>query len=755
MANYATLKAAIQQVIKTNGNNEITGAILQSSLLSMINSLGADYQFAGVAITSTDPGTPDQNVIYIASQVGTYSNFNNLVVDKGEIAIFKWNGSWAKQSLPITTTLDDDVVELKTRVGYISYNDNLVVGQTVNLIENVNLNQGDKIYIKSVNFSGSSTPNIQLWDDTGSVQTQLQSFVGNEITLPRNTTYLKIYVYGGHITVGGTLSVVILANNSKELEQLPIMEQSVSNAADKVVSSVGIKNAIRDENLQRQTLNSGYIDSNGAVVSNSHFGYYTLPVVEDAELRCYCAVNSIDNSVCLAFFDEDENFLASYHLNDYYLQEHTFIAPSASRIVKVSYRVSLSSDLYAYVNNIPYIIEAVEQIEEIKGQIFEQYSPKNYSSLSFYSHSIASGGMVEEITNTSIKYTRSTPKGNDEEKVLLSGLRAGVTYHLSADANNFVSNDSYFEVFDANTNTAIVRCNPVNNKISADFLVSNPNATLFRIYIRYSEPAELSFTNISITISGETGGDIFNRTKIKQLGAVFNNDYADSQGLYDGVDPTTFGGEDMRVFKRGLCIGDSLVAGTFNYNTSQGSGTAIVDTTRSYPQFLAKMLGITIDVVATGGYTTVDWWSAYGENDYSGYDFVIIQLGVNDIFRYGSFGSESIAAMTNIINKFLGYTGMKVFVTTGFPFSTYAPNMLKFQTPLKTIVESIDNENAILIDTFKYSHVFNDVAYNNVHGTAYGYWKIASELKNYISWYINNNKSQFRAVQFINTNYVL
>ena len=35
MANYATLKAAIQDVVRTNGNNEITGALLQQSLLAM------------------------------------------------------------------------------------------------------------------------------------------------------------------------------------------------------------------------------------------------------------------------------------------------------------------------------------------------------------------------------------------------------------------------------------------------------------------------------------------------------------------------------------------------------------------------------------------------------------------------------------------------------------------------------------------------------------------------------------------------
>lgn len=99
MANYATLKAAITAVIKQNGNNEITGALLQQALLSMIDSLGENYDFAGVATTSTNPGTPDQNVFYIAYAAGTYANFGGLTCDGKEINIFRSDpGGWVKLS---------------------------------------------------------------------------------------------------------------------------------------------------------------------------------------------------------------------------------------------------------------------------------------------------------------------------------------------------------------------------------------------------------------------------------------------------------------------------------------------------------------------------------------------------------------------------------------------------------------------------------------------------------------------------------
>lgn len=97
MANYATLKSAIQQVIKTNGNNEITGLILQQTLIAMIESLGGDYQFVGVAKTTTNPGTPDTNVAYIAGP-GTYPNFSGLVLS-GKVNVLKYNGTWVGESI--------------------------------------------------------------------------------------------------------------------------------------------------------------------------------------------------------------------------------------------------------------------------------------------------------------------------------------------------------------------------------------------------------------------------------------------------------------------------------------------------------------------------------------------------------------------------------------------------------------------------------------------------------------------------------
>lgn len=103
MTNWTKLKKAIADVIKTNGNQEITGAIMQQTLMSIVDNVGSNAQFGGVAVPSTVPADTDGSVFYLASAQGTYPNFNNIEVDASEMAVFTKNiaGTWVKTSLPI------------------------------------------------------------------------------------------------------------------------------------------------------------------------------------------------------------------------------------------------------------------------------------------------------------------------------------------------------------------------------------------------------------------------------------------------------------------------------------------------------------------------------------------------------------------------------------------------------------------------------------------------------------------------------
>lgn len=74
---YDQIKESIKAVINENGNYEITGNVLQAALLSMVDTLGPEYQFLGIATKSTVPVVVEGNSFYITTEVGTYTNFKN------------------------------------------------------------------------------------------------------------------------------------------------------------------------------------------------------------------------------------------------------------------------------------------------------------------------------------------------------------------------------------------------------------------------------------------------------------------------------------------------------------------------------------------------------------------------------------------------------------------------------------------------------------------------------------------------------
>lgn len=93
--NYNELKTAVSSVIKTNGNQEITGQILQNVLNNIISTMGANAQFVSIATPTTAPGTPDANVFYLAYQTGEYANFDIIITTPGLYALKNTSSGWS------------------------------------------------------------------------------------------------------------------------------------------------------------------------------------------------------------------------------------------------------------------------------------------------------------------------------------------------------------------------------------------------------------------------------------------------------------------------------------------------------------------------------------------------------------------------------------------------------------------------------------------------------------------------------------
>lgn len=120
MGNYEELKAAVSSVIKTNGNQEITGQVLQNTLTTLISQVGANATFAGIATPDTAPGTPDQNVFYIAGQSGVYANFGGYKVTKNAVAFNNVSGNWVATELNILSSdFGDSAVYDMAYSGYL------------------------------------------------------------------------------------------------------------------------------------------------------------------------------------------------------------------------------------------------------------------------------------------------------------------------------------------------------------------------------------------------------------------------------------------------------------------------------------------------------------------------------------------------------------------------------------------------------------------------------------------------------------
>ena len=294
MANYATLKAAVQAVVKTNGNKEITGANLQTVLLSIINSVGGGgYLFKGVATPSTDAGTPDENVFYIGA-AGTYANFgSSITIPVGSIGVFKYNGFWTRETLKMFEGIDETPTAASTNlvqsggvkqelnnIGYYSTNTYTKVNNADYIPLGITLLPNEQLRIVIENSNMTNNGGYYITTPSKSIitlvsRTNVDYIYTNETSNPVAIGYF--YVIWGD----GTTATVTFISGSKLLElDVRTLESSVSNISDTLID---INGDIEDINADLSLINkdmygytgynyvSGYIDSYGVVQSSDDY----------------------------------------------------------------------------------------------------------------------------------------------------------------------------------------------------------------------------------------------------------------------------------------------------------------------------------------------------------------------------------------------------------------------------------------------------------------------------------------------------
>lgn len=347
MANYATLKSAIQQAIKENHNNEITGNLLQQSLLAMINSLGVGYQYMGIATPTTNPGTPDQNVFYLASTAGTYTNFGGLSLADGEISILKYNGAWSKDSTNAASLekvnqlqheVDDIYPDLTEVYEFVpTWVDNKLLrsngaitdissGGHYNACATTDPIPCDSYAGKQLRFSHGSTGTIMLafYKGTatiiGSVYTYVTTAGTDVITIPSDAVYFRMGVDDANHT--GTLPGMKSSTIATTVTTvIPSIQESIAELNEEV-DAIATKTNEMYSDLYAQVVfpktwtDNKLLRNNGAItdIDSSNPGYYNKCSTTD-KISC---VDYIGKTINLAYgyASGDSTYLAFYNVND-------------------------------------------------------------------------------------------------------------------------------------------------------------------------------------------------------------------------------------------------------------------------------------------------------------------------------------------------------------------------------------------------------------------------------------------------------
>lgn len=210
MGNYEQLKQAVSDVIKTNGNREITGAILQNVLLTIISTVGHEATFAGMATPITNPGTPDQNVFYLAATPGIYSNFGGVKLTDQVLIFTNKNNNWAKIDSGIAISSKIAELELKIEKAGANMNPYFPFADSATF------------YTNEVNKTGLSRDEAKkvffgIWLDKGEKTDQI--YLGR-LETSRTNLVIRLALNGNEITN----SIV-----SKNITDLTIIELSEYN----------------------------------------------------------------------------------------------------------------------------------------------------------------------------------------------------------------------------------------------------------------------------------------------------------------------------------------------------------------------------------------------------------------------------------------------------------------------------------------------------------------------------------------------
>lgn len=308
-------KSDAAEVSFNNTGTSLSGTNVQDALKetdSKINQLkNAGYLYAGIATPSTNPGTPEGHVFYIANGKGTYTNFGSIEVTEDEVVVLYYDKEWHKEATGIAsndklTVLDGQINDLHK--SFVSNRRNTIlnfpvkVGEQYKIVlEGLSVDEID-LSVASINELNQAIQSFGRLKTLGEIK---------EVIISTDASRIECYDYsdtGAEYTIG----FIRKSKLSKELKSITNDINALAEADIIFNNSLYLlKNG--SKNLELNWTPNTYIDSAGfAVEASSLFAAVKdyLPITNGNiyQIKCY-APGSAD--VC-AIYDKNKTFISYF-----------------------------------------------------------------------------------------------------------------------------------------------------------------------------------------------------------------------------------------------------------------------------------------------------------------------------------------------------------------------------------------------------------------------------------------------------------
>ena len=311
---YSTIAVTNLDIVQGKGNS-LTSAMsqkavtdefgtIQDAIASIVN---AGYVFAGIATPSTNPGTPDAKVFYIAKGKGTYTNFGGLEVTEDEVVVLKYDTAWHKEATGIAS--QEKLTELASKAkaeailgmahgekvnvplefvanGFLSETGKIETSSSSKVTDFIPIDRQNKYYLSNMvaaaydngvcyyseadesSFIGSQFNS----NDLGTIGTNTTVvFTNAELIIPTNAQYIRIGTRNINYINAVTLIVCyvdesISKSSAKGIESRLEQQEIAINALYPYMEHDDSVNIFNKNNIE---IINKYIASNNVIVDNN------------------------------------------------------------------------------------------------------------------------------------------------------------------------------------------------------------------------------------------------------------------------------------------------------------------------------------------------------------------------------------------------------------------------------------------------------------------------------------------------------